>query len=298
MTECDRIIQNKILPKSFFEPETRNEFFVDRDRKKVWAILIDLLVRLDKFCSDFHLNYYLIFGSLLGAVRHKGFIPWDDDIDIVMPRNDYQKFITLSDKIEKPYIIQSSLNEKDFFLSFAKFRNINTTCISKPFSHRKFNQGLAIDVFPMDNFEDDGAQARYERIKWLNLENSTYMRMGNPHLDQDSKNRINNYSGIEPKLALQEIDNIARESNSRETEKVGINTLTIYSYEKNTWSKKDFETYEMMDFENYKFRVPCGYKNILINTYGDYMKFPPLEKRGSWHNNLIINPDIPFSKYK
>ena len=294
MTECERIVKEGILPESFFEPETRNDFFVDENRKKIWAILIDLLVRFDRFCNDNQLNYFLIFGSLLGAIRHKGFIPWDDDIDITMPREDYQKFIALADKIEKPYIIQSPRTEKDFFLSFAKFRNVNTTCISKPFAHRLFNQGLALDIFPLDHFEDQGAQERYDRIKWLNLENSAYMRRGNPHLDEASLERFKNHSGMDPHQVLQEIENLAMQFNSKETEKVGINTLTIYSVEKNTWQKEDFDAYEMADFECYRFRVPQGYKNILVKTYGDYHQFPPVEKRGTWHSNLIINPDVPF----
>lgn len=297
MTECERIINEGILPESFFLPETKNDFLIDVNRKKIWAILIDLLVRFDKFCNENHLNYFLIFGSLLGAVRHKGFIPWDDDVDIAMPREDYNKFISLANKINQPYFIQSHLNEKDFFLSFAKFRNINTTCISKPFAHQKFNQGIALDIFPLDNFEENGAQERFERIKWLNMENSTYMRMGNPHLDVTSLERIKTHSGMSPQNVLQEIECISTQFNNKDTPKVGINTLTIYSVEKNTWLKQDFNSFILMDFECYQFRVPCGFRNILTATYGDYMQLPPIEKRGDWHSNLLINPDISFSEY-
>lgn len=298
MTECERIVKEKILPESFFEPEERNGFFVDANRKKTWAILIDLLVRFDRFCNDNHLNYFLIFGSLLGAVRHKGFIPWDDDVDIVMPRDDYNKFTSLAGKIDRPYCIQSYLNESDFFLSFAKFRNVNTTCISKPFSHRKFNQGIALDIFPLDNFENQSAQERFDRIKWLNMQNSTYMRMGNPYLDASSQERIKQHSGRAPLDVLQEIESLVTQFNNKETDKVGVNALTIYSFEKNTWLKRDFDSFDLMEFECCRFRVPCGFEDVLTTTYGDYMQFPPVEKRGGWHNNLIIDPDTPFSEYK
>ena len=298
MTECERIVKNGILPESFFQPEVRNDFFVDANRKKTWAILIDLLVRYDRFCNDNHLDYFLIFGSLLGAVRHKGFIPWDDDVDIVMPRDDYNKFISLANEIENPYYIQSSANENDYFLSFAKFRNVNTTCISKPFSHRKFNQGIALDIFPLDNFEAQDAQDRFERIKWLNMQNSTYMRMGNPHLDNLSLERIKTHSGRDPLGVLHEVEKLATQFNDRETEKVGVNALTIYSVEKNTWLKSDFDAFDLMEFECCRFRVPRGFDDILVTTYGDYMQFPPIEKRGGWHSNLVIDADTPFSEYK
>lgn len=91
MTECERIIKDGILPKSFFLPETICDFHVDEKRKKMWAIGIDMLVKFDEVCRKHELRYSLAFGSLLGVVRHKGFIPWDDDIDVVMPREDYEK---------------------------------------------------------------------------------------------------------------------------------------------------------------------------------------------------------------
>lgn len=86
MTECERIIKEGILPESFFEPETICDFYVDETRKKIWAVLLDLLIKFDKVCKKHGLKYYLAYGSLIGAVRHQGFIPWDDDIDICMNR--------------------------------------------------------------------------------------------------------------------------------------------------------------------------------------------------------------------
>ena len=95
MTESERKIKQGILPESFFKEETICDFFVSEKRKKIWAICIDLLVSFDKVCRSYNLRYSLAFGSLLGMVRHKGFIPWDDDIDVVMPREDYEKLYSL-----------------------------------------------------------------------------------------------------------------------------------------------------------------------------------------------------------
>ncbi len=92
MTECERIIEQGILPKSFFEQEERCDFLVTEKRKKIWAVLLDLLIKFDFVCKKYSLTYFLADGTLLGAARHQGFIPWDDDIDVSMPREDYEKF--------------------------------------------------------------------------------------------------------------------------------------------------------------------------------------------------------------
>ena len=91
MTEIERLIEKGVFKESFFEEEYKCDFKVDVVRKKVWAIEIDLLLEFDRVCKKHGLKYFLAFGSLLGAIRHQGFIPWDDDMDVVMPRDDYQK---------------------------------------------------------------------------------------------------------------------------------------------------------------------------------------------------------------
>ena len=85
MTECERIINDGILPESFFKEESLCDFPVTKERKKIWAVNVDLLCRFDSVCRKHHLRYSVAFGSLLGIVRHHGFIPWDDDIIIRLP---------------------------------------------------------------------------------------------------------------------------------------------------------------------------------------------------------------------
>lgn len=92
MTEVERIVREGIIPREFLEPEIRNDFLVGVDRKKLWAISLDLLIKFDEVCRKQNLQYYMIGGSLLGIIRHQGFIPWDDDIDVCMLREDYARF--------------------------------------------------------------------------------------------------------------------------------------------------------------------------------------------------------------
>lgn len=120
MTECERIIQQGVLPKSFFDEEQICDFFVDKKRKKIWAIELDLLIQFDKICKKHGLIYFLIGGTLLGAVRHHGFIPWDDDLDVAMPRKDYDLLMQLKDEFSEPYFLQTPYTDEGYYYSYNK----------------------------------------------------------------------------------------------------------------------------------------------------------------------------------
>ena len=97
---------------SFLEEELRSGYLVSSKMKKIWAVQLDLLEQIKHVCSRYHLTYYADSGTLLGAVRHKGYIPWDDDIDIVMKRSDYNKLIEIAPiEFKKPYFLQSAHSE-------------------------------------------------------------------------------------------------------------------------------------------------------------------------------------------
>ena len=114
MTEPERIVASGIVPPSFLQEETVCEFFVDSTRKKIWAIELDILIEFDRICKKHGLKYFLMCGTLLGAIRHKGFIPWDDDIDVAMPRDDFNKLNTLQDEFKHPFFLQTPLTDKEF----------------------------------------------------------------------------------------------------------------------------------------------------------------------------------------
>ena len=296
MTECERIIQQGILPKRFFEEEVRCDYLITKERKKIWAIAIDSLLELDRICKKYEIKYYLLAGTLLGAVRHKGFIPWDDDIDIGMMRKDYERFIKIASKdFKSPYFLQTPYSDQGYFFSFAKVRNENTTGISNSFRYESFNQGLYIDIFQIDNCTKKDVKQNFDKINQLILENSNYMRRKSP--DQKDIERYSNWSGRDPFSVFEEIQSIASSHQNENTEFVNMSTCTVYPYDKLMWNKSDFSDSIYLDFEGFKFPCPKGYHNILKIMYGDYMIFPPIEKRGEWHNTVIFNPDIPYKEY-
>ena len=294
MTECERIIKQGILPAEFFRSETRNDFYVSETRKKIWAVELDMLLKFDRVCRKHKLKYFLTAGTLLGAVRHRGFIPWDDDIDVGLMREDYEKFLKLSDEFEAPYFIQTPYTDPGYFYSFAKIRNTNTSMLNRTFLFQGFNQGICIDVFPYDKVMPEDYIKNYNGIKALLLANSTYMRLTNPYLENDV--RVLNYEGGNPMERYEKIQETARMHENEQTEYISLAVSTIYSSEKNFFYAEDFLSLSECDFEYFRFPIPAGYDRILRTSYGDYMSFPPVKERGTWHKNSISNPDVPYEK--
>ena len=145
-------------PPEFLKAETRGGYYVSEKMKEVWAVELDLAQELLRICEKYNLKIYAEFGTLLGTVRHKGFIPWDDDMDFSMLRSDYEKLCQIAPtEFSHPYFFQYSNTGKDFLNGHAKLRNSETTGIVKDELKRnlQYNQGIFIDIFPLDNVSDN-----------------------------------------------------------------------------------------------------------------------------------------------
>lgn len=295
MTEIDRIIQKGVITEDFLKEEIRNDFLVTKERKELWAISLDLLFEFDRICKKYGFKYFFCGGSVLGAVRHKGFIPWDDDIDLFLLRDDYEKFIKLSHEFDAPYFLQTPDTDPGYFYSMAKIRNSNTTMLVDIFKYNKFNQGIWISIFPLDHWCKEGSTERREKIKELIIDNSLYMRMSNPNLDEKDKQRISMYSGRDPMEVNKEIHSIASQYNDIDTGFLSLATTTVYPMDCLVYPSSVFSDSIMADFENFKFPIPIGYDAYLKACYGDYMKFPPITQRGNWHNSIVdVNKSYKF----
>lgn len=296
MTECERILAEGILPESFLEEETRCDFWVDKRRKKLWAVTLDLLIKFDEVCKKHNIKYFLMFGTLLGAVRHKGFIPWDDDADIAMLREDYEKLLKIADQeFTAPYFFQTPYTDKGAFYSFTKLRNSNTSSVSKAYRYEKFNQGIALDIYPLDNCNMKEGERNYNLIKELNIKNSSYMRRANPHLTDVEQKRVDAISGLDPLATYEKMQSIATQYNKYPTENVICAVVTVYDWTRQIFPREICKDLIDIEFEGYEFPVPRNYDKVLSTLYGDYMQFPPLEERGVYFS--IKDADRPYKEY-
>ena len=296
MTEVERIIQKGIITEDFLKEEVKHDFLITEERKKLWAVILDLVVEFDKVCKAHGLVYFMVYGALLGAVRHKGFIPWDDDFDVAMPRADYERFIQLKEEFKHPYFLQTPYTDPESCYSYAKIRNTRTTGLSELFKYQKFNHGIWMTIFPLDYWDLDGGEERFARIKKLATDCSTFMRMKNPDLDEKNKTRVATYQG-DPIRDYEEIQSLASMCKDTNSKYLMMATITLGQYEHRILYAEDFANTIDLEFEGLNLKAPVGYKHYLKMEYGDYLQFPPLEKRGKWHEDTIFNADVPYEDF-
>ena len=158
------------LPEGFLDEEERCGYLVSSKMKKLWAVELDLLAELDRVCKKHNLQYFADSGTLLGAVRHKGFIPWDDDIDVVMLREDYDYLIQkCAGEFKHPYFLQSAYTDDGYLRTHAQLRNSMTTMMLPNEAMKvKFNQGVFLDVFPLDYLPENERDIK-RKVKKMDL---------------------------------------------------------------------------------------------------------------------------------
>ncbi len=240
-----------------------------------------ILKEVVKILEENGLRYSLIGGTLLGAVRHNGFIPWDDDIDIAMPRIDFERFfgIFIKSNKNKDLEIQSYKNGKSFF-PFYKIVNksIQIECEDICDQEERF---LWIDVFPIDGLPDDENEVKktYKKIDFL--KKMLYIKKYRIFKDKYSSFEKKILKCIVKPVALlvndNQIDKIARKYNFEDSKYVGVVVWGYGQKEKNR--KEDMDSYIKWTFEGSEFCIIKGYDIYLRKLYGEYMKLPPKEKR-------------------
>ena len=297
MTEVERIMKKGAFPEDFLKEETRCEFHITEHQKKVWLIELDLLMEFMKVCEKHGLKYYIVFGTLLGTIRHNGFIPWDDDIDVCMPRDDYERFLKLSDEFKDPYFLQIPETDPGYFYAHPKIRNSSTSGFSDIRGCFGFNSGLWIDILPLDNVRLEDCDRLYKEIDELNAFNSAYMKIPGKHLNDKGKRLLRSHPYLSPMQAYEEVQKKASYLRGEKTEHIAVIITSAYAVNRMIFLAEDFEETVLHDFEGImQVPIPKGYDRILRTTYGDYMEFPPVEKRGIWHTN-IFDPDRSYTEY-
>lgn len=259
--------------------------------KEMQKIELNILIEFSEICKRHNLRYYLAGGTLLGAVRHKGFIPWDDDIDIKMPRKDYEKFIKLS-KLELPshlYVL-SPYDKTNCKYTFIKICDKRTKLIEYSENNRK-ELNVYIDILPMDGYpsESNKLNRHIKKLyRWNSLFHYSMIDCELINSGYNSKivslfNNIKKFHKTLPYSIYKKLTKIATRYDYDNSEYVGLAVEGNLYKEK--FNKQWLEEPVYLEFEGYKFLAPNGYKEHLKIFYGDYMKLPPKEKRVTHHNN-------------
>lgn len=263
--------------------------------EKIKQLLLKLLDKFVEVCEQNHLQYYLAGGSVIGAVRHKGFIPWDDDIDVHMPRADYEKLQTLQDEVWGENMRLATWRKtKNYTYDFLKLELTNTTVIER--LHPDYIGGIFLDVFPLDYISDNITEISIFECKLKKIENH-YIEctISNDNECQSLLELISlkikrsfynhrNWMGKWEQLATSFGNNQNRVCHSHG-----------YFYYKGGMDKEWFQEGMLMEFEGRKVLVPSDYDAYLKHIFGDYMKLPPVESRKG-HAFLYVNYDKRVSR--
>jgi lipopolysaccharide cholinephosphotransferase len=243
------------------------------------VIQIQLLKQISDFCDRNSLKYFLAYGTLIGAIRHKGFIPWDDDIDIAMPRDDYDQFVkTYNNAYQFSKVVDMDTNESYGF-AFAKVHDIRTIVYESQYAQDCF--GVFVDVFPIDGIKDES-----QIYKSLRLRKLLHTKKANYSQRKFSKKVINFLGKIvllpfSVHYILRFIDKNARKHPFGTTPKCACIVEPFGT--KEIVDTSIFVSAIDHEFEGNLYKIPIGYDKWLRNIYGDYMQLPPIEKRITHH---------------
>lgn len=255
-------------------------------------VLFSTFKEVISFLDANNLRWWAAFGTILGAVRHKGIIPWDDDIDIYMPREDYNKLLAIRSKLRDTSLDVMSYYDKGYVYSFGKFVNKNTTLWEQ--EQVPFVSGVYIDIFPLDLTAETELQiADNQKVyaRRLRRMQSSYQHFDTRsylyHIKKYGVQWIfdNIYSRINAKAVLDKFvvyDNSLNRSEGNKYVRYALSSYAIYPIE---W----FEGDVVLPFEDFLVKVPKGYKDLLAYCYGDYMTPPPIDSRISNHSHYYLN---------
>lgn len=252
------------------------------------TVSFDILKYVCNFCEEHGIRYYLAYGTLLGAIRHKGFIPWDDDVDLLLPRPDYIRFLETFEGSQNLKLL-SCYNSRKYLLPFSKVINDNTK-MRLP-SGKIIDQGLGIDLFPMDGIPDDLSLEEAEII--FRKENDIFIK---------TLQKYDNYKFLVPKTIKEHLKVFAYKAGiitgilNRKCRKISVNPFSsnydncsrvasvtgIHSGKFRPFKKEWFNPVKV-EFEGNLFDAPASYNEILSMIYSNYMELPPEEDRVTTH---------------
>ncbi len=295
---------------SFFLPEERDGYLVSSEMKRVWAVEMDLLNEFSTVCKNHGMKWFVHAGTMLGAVRHHGFIPWDDDIDVVMPREDYDRLCEFAPSFfSDPYFFQNEDTDQYFARNFSRLRRSDTTAIldnEKAFQY-PFNQGIFIDIFPMDHVPADENERNvyYASLSDLNKRSwiwRTLIHFYKPKTGEGIVKCVSYYlkhlyfkyvfkGGY--RYYMEKHHELITKYNGEETGWVGESIIDPLG--RQLWRTDWVRETKLVPFENLIVPIPTHYEECLSASFGKDWRTP--RHVSSFHGGVFFDTEKPYTYY-
>lgn len=266
--------------------------------RKLQLCELDILKDIVNICDKHNLIYYMMGGTFLGAVRHKGFIPWDDDVDIALSREDYEKLFEILEKeLPKKYVIDNFYKNKDCITYASRIENPSKK-VKENASSTELIRNAWIDVFPLDGMPNNRIIRQIHKFRLLYHRMMVRYSTFSKTVVKNKKHRplhekilifIGNHTNIEKRLdsnkRLIKLDKALKKYKYNESKYV-VNFMGAYSF-KEMFSKEIYDNYTKYQFEDTMLNAPKDYDTVLSQMYGDYMKVPEVDDRNKHCTEMI-----------
>lgn len=283
------------------DEEIRNNYTISKEMKQIWNVQLRMVEKVLSVCKKYNLKIWAEGGTLIGTIREHGYIPWDDDIDLVMLRDDYNKLLKIApEEFEDPFFFQCAYTDKQYPRGHSQVRYNGTTAILPAEISCKFNQSIFIDIFVYDYLPKDknvfvGHILKAERLRFLMCQ-KVYGRLSLRHPKSTIKYLIAQiYFAINPFLKVYaKFEKLYSQYDcEKDYNKLSCPTFTLAQVFNITRKREWYRDTIYMPFEDIQMPVPSGYDEILRNQYGDYMT--PVEAP-SMHGTTIFDPNRSYTE--
>lgn len=262
-----------------------------------------LLIAFINAANQLNLNYYLMGGTMLGAVRHQGFIPWDDDIDVGMLREDYETFLTKAPALlPEYYFLQSWKSDPGYPRVSAKLRDSRTTFVEYNVKEKPINHGVYIDIFPLDYYPDKVIKQLLFDFRDICLKARTLKEFTIPEEKRRSPTAEFLIKILQSIMQIK-YPTLKDTMEARDRLYMSVRKSRLIANHGGYWRKKEIVPAEWYGegarstFEGVDVILPTQYKKWLQQVYGDYMQLPPVEKRVTHHDLAVIDLNNSYTMY-